>query len=743
MAPRRAEVLVGWKEIAAYLGCSVATAARRERDGLPIFRSGGQVRAFPGDIDKWLKGLRAGDIGTIIKAESVEKVDEADDISAVLATLLRGDSRERLAVIRLGKDEAEFEHIEVQLKSAEEKYRELVETIPEWAWEMNADGEYVYSSPQVEDILGYEPGDLIGYRVDEFLIHRDDAVKYRAVMEELAEQKEVVRDFLCRFVHRRGPVRYIETSANPLFDESGMLVGIKGVSRDVTERVRLQAEVGETRRYLENVLHGSMDAIVTTDMDGRVKIWNRGAEAVYGYTETEALGQSIDKLTDPPGWSRKFGDLFRIIAVKGGWYSEEPVERKRKDGNTFYASASYSIVQGPDGESIGVCGITRDITGRLNAERFTREALSRFESVLENVPNVAVLGFSSDGRTQHWNRAAERIFGHPADYMIGRPARESISFDGDSKSVFKKELERVFNTGEPNEPREISFVNPRGEKRWVYSQMFPVLVDDMVEEVFQMSMDVTDRKKAEDALLNAAEEWRRTFDTVPDSIAIIDGEYRILRLNKAMADRIGVHPRDAIGLTCYEAFYGLEGPHESCPHALLLKDGREHTADIFDDRTDEYFGVSVSPIKDASGKLAGSVHVARDVTKRKRAEEAVRESEEKYRNLVEMVNEGIGIVDPAENLAFVNKAFAETLGYTVDGLTGKNLRELTTDKGYKKMKEETKKRRSGGSSRYVVELKHKDGRMLDFLVSATSIKAEDGSYAGAVAAVTQLPGSNV
>jgi PAS domain S-box-containing protein len=122
-----------------------------------------------------------------------------------------------------------------------------------------------------------------------------------------------------------------------------------------------------------------------------------------------------------------------------------------------------------------------------------------------------------------------------------------------------------------------------------------------------------------------------------------------------------------------------------------------------------------------------------------RAEEAMRESEEKYRNLVETVNEGICIADPAENLTFVNKAFAEILGYTVDELTGMNMRELTTRKGYKKILEETKKRCSGESSRYVVELKHRDGRRLDFLISATPIYAEDGSYAGAAAAVTRLP----
>jgi PAS domain S-box-containing protein len=1040
MMSRRADVLVGWKEIAAYLGSSVATAARRERDGLPVFRSGGQVRAFPGDIDKWLKGLRADELNPAVTAEGVEKVEVKEDISAVLATLLKGDSQERLAVVRIGKDVAEFEHIEVQLKSAEEKYRELVEAVPEWVWEMNAEGEYVYSSPQVVDILGYGPEDVQGFRADEFLVHPDDAGKFQAAIEALTLRKEVAHDVLCRYIHREGSIRYIETSANPVFDVSGNVSGIRGVSRDVTERVRLQMEVTETRTYLENVLRGSMDAIITTDMDGRVKVWNRGAEAIYGYPESEALKKNVDRLTDPPGWSRKFQDLFRIVEAKGGWYAEEPVERRRKNGTTFYASASYSVVYGTDGKPAGICGITRDITDRLNAERFTREALSRFESVLENVPNVAVQGFGRDGTVHHWNRAAERIFGYAADEAVGAEVNGLSFLPGKERGGFAKELERVFVTGEPNDPSEVSFVNLEGERRWVYSQMFPVLVDDKVEEVFQMSIDVTERNKFEEALINAAEEWRRTFDTVPDSIAIIGNEYRVLRLNKAMADRIGVHPRDAIGLTCYEAFHGLDGPHESCPHALLLKDGREHTAEIFDERLDEYFEISVSPIKDASGELIGSVHVARDITERKRTEEAltasrdfqdrilngmyeavsvigrdykiqevnacfvekynmsreeaigrtcheithrnpercrnpehlcplevvfdkrepysvehihkdrdgddliveiyafplfgpdgevecmveianditehkraeealakservyrglydttlaladekdldevieviadrakelfdardcvvyltdldenvlvpiysndlnnfkeimayempvgvglsgrvvetgegayinagtendysahvpgtdeaedadesvmavpmivngrdvsgvitigrvndvfddddlekltvfarqaeiaikrarddraVRESEEKYRGLIETINEGVGTVDTAESLTFVNRAFAESLGYTVEELTGMNLREITTSKGYKKIRRETEKRRGGESSRYVLELQHKDGPRLDFLVSAAPVYGEDGTYNGSAATVSRLP----
>lgn len=903
MTPRRADVLVGWKEIAAYLGCSVATAARRERDGLPVFRSGGQIRAFPGDLDKWLKALRADELNSPTAAESVEEVEVTKDISAILATLLKGDSQERFAVIRLGKDVAEFEHIEVQLKSAEEKYRELVEAIPEWVWEMNAEGEYVYSSPQVADILGYEPEDVKGFKPSEFLIHPDDAGECGPALEALTGQKEIVHGLLCRFIHREGSVRYIETSANPVFDVSGNISGVRGVSRDVTEKVRLQTEIAETRRYLENVLRGSMDAIITTDMDGRVKVWNRGAEATYGYSENEALGKSVDRLTDPPGWSRKFKDLFGIIEARGGWYAEEPVERRRKDGTTFYASASYSIVYGADGKPVGVCGITRDITDRLNAERFTREALSRFESVLENVPNVAVQGFGRDGTVQHWNRAAERIFGCPAEETVGADVGRLPSLPAKERGGFTKELERIFATGEPNEPNEFSFDGREGERRWVYSQMFPVMVDGKVDEVFRISVDVTERINAEEALRESERDKSIILANMSECLVYMNDDLEVVWANKAAGDWVGSAPGDLIGRKCHEIWFGEDEICKDCHVLTVFKNGkpveREYTwpdGSIWNIRSD--------PVRDDSGRIIGAIELSSDVTERKaaealaavhrdlgkelsgetdmnrtlakcvdaainasgmdsggvylikpgtgemdlvysvglgpgfvesvshygpespntkmaiagkpvyalysavgiplneadereglravavipikhendvlgclnvgshslknipesirealeaiaaqaavvisriKAEEALAESEEKYKTAVESMDEGAGFVDPGEVLTFVNRAFAENLGYTVEELTGKSLKYITTGKGYKKILKETEKRRAGGRSKYVIEMKHRDGRRLDFLVSAMPLFADDGTYAGAAATVSRLPeiGRNV
>jgi PAS domain S-box-containing protein len=677
MGLKRADILIGWKEIAEYLGCSVATAIRRERDGLPVFRSGGQVRAFHADIDKWLKGLRAIELNSISTAETVEEIEETEDISGILATLLRHDNREKLAVIRMGKDVAEFERIEVQLKSAEEKYRNLVEEIPEWIWEVDAEGEFVYSSPGVLEILGYEPEELVGFTAEEFLVHPDDRNKYRATMERLTGQKEIIHGFLCRYVHREGSVRHVETSASPVFNASGNSARIKGISRDVTERVRLEGKITETRRYLENVLQGSMDAIITTDIDGRVVTWNRGAEAIYGYYKEEAVGKYLDKLVNPRGDSRVFRELFIIIEEKGGWYAEEPIEKRRKDGTALYASASYSIVYGADGKPVGICAITRDITDRLNAERFTREALSRFESVFENVPNVAVQGFGPDGRIRHWNPAAKQIFNYSVDEVIGEPVETLPFLRDEDQSGFKDVLDKIFTSGEPGPPREFSFVGPDGGRRWVYSQMFPVFVEGEVEEVFQMSVDITDRKRAEDAITAAAEEWRRTFDTVPDLISIIDDECRILRLNKAMAEKIGVEPKEALGRYCYEALNGTDEPCEFCPHVRSPAEDTERKIETYFIKPGRYYEVTVSPVNDAGGERIGSVHVARDITERKRAVEGLREIEQRFNKIARNLPEGaVHIIDKDLRYVYNYGEALKEIGLSNEDLAGKTVYDV-------------------------------------------------------------------
>ncbi len=152
-------------------------------------------------------------------------------------------------------------------------------------------------------------------------------------------------------------------------------------------------------------------------------------------------------------------------------------------------------------------------------------------------------------------------------------------------------------------------------------------VEDSTRLVEKLRTEVTERKRAEDRITRAKEEWERTFDTVPDLIAILDTDYRIRRVNKAMANRLGLTAKACVGLTCHHAIHSMDHPPDDCPCALLLRDGIEHTAEIHEASLGGQFLVSASPLRSADGTLTGCVHVSRDISERIRLEEQIRQSQ--------------------------------------------------------------------------------------------------------------------
>jgi len=132
--------------------------------------------------------------------------------------------------------------------------------------------------------------------------------------------------------------------------------------------------------------------------------------------------------------------------------------------------------------------------------------------------------------------------------------------------------------------------------------------------------EICEKKRVEKLIENAKQEWERTFDTMPDMIAILDSHHRIVRLNKSMADKLGIHPREAIGQQCYKMCHGTDAPPPYCPVVPMMLDKTEQTVEIFEERLGGYFMVSVTPLHDEKGEVRGCVHVARNVTEKKELE---------------------------------------------------------------------------------------------------------------------------
>ncbi len=129
----------------------------------------------------------------------------------------------------------------------------------------------------------------------------------------------------------------------------------------------------------------------------------------------------------------------------------------------------------------------------------------------------------------------------------------------------------------------------------------------------------------------ARQEWENTFDAVTDPIMILDTQFRMRRINRAMGTWLGTTPDKAVGMTCYRHVHCAKEPIPECPHKKLLQDHKVHTEEVYEARTDTYHAVTVYPILDAKGVLAASVHYAKDITKRKKVEQELLNAEAKYR----------------------------------------------------------------------------------------------------------------
>jgi PAS domain S-box-containing protein len=129
------------------------------------------------------------------------------------------------------------------------------------------------------------------------------------------------------------------------------------------------------------------------------------------------------------------------------------------------------------------------------------------------------------------------------------------------------------------------------------------------------------KKQSQKKVIQGDNMWELTFNAVPDAIAIIDTHHRIQRVNKTMADRLGLRPEQCVGMFCHSLVHGLKTPPPFCPHARLLKEGHEQREEVHEERMGGTFIVTTSPLMDEAGQLRGSVHVARDITERKQIED--------------------------------------------------------------------------------------------------------------------------
>jgi len=187
----------------------------------------------------------------------------------------------------------------------------------------------------------------------------------------------------------------------------------------------------------------------------------------------------------------------------------------------------------------------------------------------------------------------------------------------------------------------------------------------------KQAKDATEHKKAGEEIKRAAEEWGRTFNAIADLVFIVDKDFTITKMNKALPEALKLKPKDIIGKKCYELLHKSDKPWPGCPFEKTKKDKEPRTQEVDDPNIGIPLLITTSPIFDDKGKLVGALHIAKDITEHKRAEEALRVSQQQKRAILDSIPDLAWLKDKEGIYIAANEPLCQAFGMKLEDLIGK------------------------------------------------------------------------
>ena len=366
----------------------------------------------------------------------------------------------------------------------------VLEAAPDGMVVVDAAGVIVRVNAQTEVLFGYHRSELMGQRVEMLVPEsaRDGHADRRAGYAGDPHTRSMGSGIELRGRRKNGTEFPAEVSLSPLHTEGGTL--IVSAIRDVSDRPRL-AHAG----HLVAVVESSSDAIIGKTTDGTIVSWNPGAERLYGYTDTEAVGQSISILA-PDGHDDEVRALIERV-VAGERVDHFETVRRHKDGSLVDISLTISAVRDASGRVTGASAIARDITAHKRAGLALAQARSDNDRFFALTPVMMGIA-STEGHFMRVNPAFEQTLGFTSEELVSLPFMELIHPDdiASSEAQFAALVTGVAVVGFENR-----FRCKDGSYRWL--RWSDALTDDGL--IFATAEDVTDRRRI-DAELAASRE---------------------------------------------------------------------------------------------------------------------------------------------------------------------------------------------------------------------------------------------
>ena len=626
--------------------------------------------------------------------------DGAERIIHSRGNVVTDSSGNLIRMFGTAQDVTYLEQAKKARREAEQKYRDIFENAGEGIFQSTPEGQYIAGNPALARMHGFDsPEELISNRTDiASEIYVDP--KRRHEFKRLLEQTGVVRGFEHQIFRKDGSKIWISVNARAVRDESGKVQYYEGTAQDITERKRTEAALRESEELFSKAFHSSpVPLIITRLSDGCFLNANDAFLRAFEYERVDVVGQSVVSLNiyvNPEDRKRLISTLQDLGTVQ-----EYESRARTKSGRILdlLVFVEPVILKGEQ----CLLSTAYDVTDRKRVEEALRESEERYRDLVENSREF-ICTHDLNGLVRSANRAVADALGYDLSDLVGKKSVRDI-LAPEVRHQFDEYMARVRSEGTTSGIMLVE--TSSGERRqWeFYNSLRTEGVSAPI--VRGMARDVTERKLAEESL----KLFRKLIDQSGDAIEVIDPvTLSFIDCNESAHRSLGYSREEFLSLTIFDIDPLVNRSIIARTDTEMEASGFATFESLHRRKDGTTFAVEVSVKLVSLGKLY-RLAVVRDITSRKRAEEALRESEERYRELFDNAKDAIYIHDLSGRYVSLNGAAEKLSGYSRDEIIGKHFSNFVVPKDLKHVRTNLcKKLDEEGETAYEIDLLTKDRR---------------------------------
>jgi two-component system, cell cycle sensor histidine kinase and response regulator CckA len=683
-----------------------------------VYRTGESNRDFDGDV---------------IRKDGTKRHVETS------VSLRRDISDQPIGFAGLIRDVTERKQAEQALKASEEKYRRILENMDESYFEVDLAGNLTFFNESLCRLLGYPRDELLGMNNRQFT-DKEHTGKVFQAFNRIYTTGQSASEVDWEIIRKDGTRRHIETSASLRRDSSGQPIGFSGLFRDITERRRTQAALRESEERFRQLTETMPDAVVV-GQDGRNVYANSAAARLLRAAGPEKLiGLEISTIVDPAQYERARQQMQRALAGERPPPFEESFVRL--DGSLVPVEIAVSLLTWRGRPALQV--VARDITERKRVEEALRQSEARFKGAFASSPNGMAL-VAPDGRWLEVNPALCQIVGYSEEELLGKTFQDITHPDDlDSDLAYVRQM----LTGEIlTYQMEKRYLHKQGQVVWILLSV-SLVRDSAGQPLYFVSQieDITNRKRAEEDLRNSKQVIEGILNAIPVSVFWKDKNLVYLGCNAIFARDAGfADPKDLIGKDDYQMGWRDRAELYRGDDREVIKSGCSKL--LIEEPLTTPGGNTITiltsklPLRDSNGEITGLLGTYMDITELKRVEEALRESDERFRSLYQNSTMGLYRTTPDGRILAANPALADMLGYaSFDELTSRNIKDDGFQPSYLRAQFLEAIERDGEVRGMEATLTRADGSAISISQSARAIRDSSGNtlyYDGSVENITE------